>query len=255
MDLYWLEAGAASCLEPQLSCVAALCSPSTGIIDSHSYMLALLAEAEAAGALIACGVSVASLRPTPAGIEISTADETEPVVRARLVVNSTGLHATALAASIVEFPAAFIPRLTLAKGSYFALTGRSPFQRLIYPVPEPGGLGIHLTLDLAGQARFGPDVEWVDHIDYEVDPGRSQRFYPAIRRYWPQLQDGQLQPAYAGVRPKLSGPGEPAADFRISGPKEHGVSGLINLFGIESPGLTASLAVAERVAALAQTLP
>jgi L-2-hydroxyglutarate oxidase LhgO len=250
-DLSWLQAHEASRLEPQLTCVAALSCPSTGIIDSHSYMLSLLAEAEAHGALVAYGTTVATLQPTPSGIEIST-DEEGPLLRAQLVVNAGGLQAGKIAAAIVGFPAAHVPRLRLAKGSYFALSGRSPFERLIYPVPEPGGLGIHLTVDLAGQARFGPDVEWVDHIDYEVDPDRSQRFYPAIRHYWPQLRDGQLQPAYAGMRPKLSGPGEPAADFSICGPADHGVAGLINLFGIESPGLTASLALAERVAQLAR---
>ncbi len=176
----------------------------------------------------------------------------EPQLRARVVVNAAGLQAVALARRVEGLDARHVPRQHLAKGSYFALTGPSPFSRLIYPAPESGGLGVHLTLDLAGQARFGPDVEWVDQIDYHVDPARAQRIYAAVRAYWPGLEDGRLTPGYAGVRPKLSGPGGPAADFRIDGPAQHGVAGLINLFGIESPGLTASLALADIVAAQAQ---
>ena len=246
-DLYWLDAAAAHRLEPELNCLAALCSPSTGIIDSHAYMLSLVAEAEARGASMVYDVSVTSLRPAPNGIEVSIATEQQPVVRSRTVINASGLQGADVAACIEGFPSEHVPRMHFAKGSYFTLAGRSPFQRLIYPIPEPGGLGIHLTIDLAGQARFGPDVEWIDEIDYGVDPNRAARFYPAIRRYWPSLKDGQLQPAYAGIRPKLSGPNEGAADFCISGPETHGVEGVINLFGIESPGLTASLALAERV--------
>jgi L-2-hydroxyglutarate oxidase LhgO len=172
---------------------------------------------------------------------------------ARSVINAAGLGAVALAAATQGLPAAHVPRAFLAKGSYFSLSGRAPFMRLIYPVPEPGGLGVHLTLDLAGQARFGPDVEWVDAIDYAVDPSRSAGFHAEIRKYWPGLGSNQLSSAYSGVRPKIVGPGEPAADFRIDGFSRHGVSGLINLFGIESPGLTASLAIAELVAAAVST--
>jgi L-2-hydroxyglutarate oxidase LhgO len=252
-DLVWLDAAQAQRLEPELSCVAALCSPSTGIIDSHAYMLSLVAEVESHGASVVFEVGVTSLRPTPSGIEIFTNDDSEAVVRARTVINAAGLQAADIASSIEGFPAEHVPRVQRAKGNYFTLAGRSPFQRLIYPVPEPGGLGIHLTIDMAGQARFGPDVQWIDEsgeIDYRVDASRSERFYPAIRRYWPNLKDGHLLPAYSGVRPKLSGPGELNADFSISGPETHGVEGVINLFGIESPGLTASLALAERVTQL-----
>jgi L-2-hydroxyglutarate oxidase LhgO len=168
-----------------------------------------------------------------------------------LLINCAGLGAPELAGRIRGFPLEHVPRAYFAKGNYFTLAGRSPFSRLVYPVPEPGGLGVHLTLDLAGRARFGPDVQWVDRCDYTVDPRRGDRFYAAIREYWPGLPDGALEPAYAGMRPKISGPGEPSADFRIDGPARHGVASVINLFGIESPGLTASLAIAERVAAAA----
>ena len=171
---------------------------------------------------------------------------------ARLLVNCASLGAPALARTIAGFPAEHVPREYLAKGNYFTLAGRSPFTRLVYPVPEPGGLGVHLTLDLAGRARFGPDVQWIEELDYNVDPRRSERFYGAIRTYWPALPDGALEPAYAGIRPKISGPGEPNADFRIDGAPRHGVRPVINLFGIESPGLTASLAIADHVADLAR---
>ena len=160
-----------------------------------------------------------------------------------------------MARQIEGFPERHVPKEFYAKGNYYSLSGRSPFSRLVYPVPEPGGLGVHVTLDLAGQARFGPDVEWVERIDYAVDPARAQRFYAAIRRYWPGLPDGALQPGYVGIRPKIRGPGEPVQDFRIDGPDTHGVPGLVNLFGMESPGLTSSLAIAERVAAMLQAKP
>jgi L-2-hydroxyglutarate oxidase LhgO len=172
----------------------------------------------------------------------------DPVLRARTVINSAGLYAPHVARLIESFPPEHIPTPYFAKGNYFTLAGRSPFERLVYPVPEPGGLGVHLTLDLAGRARFGPDVQWVEQCEYGVDPRRAERFYAAIRAYWPDLADDALQPAYAGIRPKISGPGEPAADFRIDGPDVHGAAAVVNLFGIESPGLTASLAVATHVA-------
>jgi L-2-hydroxyglutarate oxidase LhgO len=239
-------------LEPELACTAALLSPATGILDTHRFMLSLLAQAEAAGALIAYRTAVDHLRAGDGGVVVATGGDQPMALRARCVINAAGLDAPALAARTRGLAPAHCPRAYYAKGSYFTLAGRSPFSHLIYPVPEPGGLGIHLTLDLGGQARFGPDVQWVEQPDYAVDPGRGDQFYQVIQRYWPGLRDGSLRPDYAGVRPKISGPGEAAADFRIEGPASHGVQGLINLFGIESPGLTASLAIAERVAAMAQ---
>jgi L-2-hydroxyglutarate oxidase LhgO len=229
-----------------------LSSPSTGIIDSHVLMQSLLADAEANGANIAYDAKVTWLRTTRGGIEIAINGEPVPTVRARIVVNSAGLQADRVASSIEEFPAQFIPKVRFAKGSYFALSGASPFSRLVYPAPPPGGhLGIHMTIDLGGAARFGPDSEWVQAMDYAVDPQRVGLFAEAIRQYWPGLTEARLYPAYAGIRPKVSGPGEPARDFCISGPKEHGVAGLVNLFGMESPGLTACLALGEYIAALA----
>jgi L-2-hydroxyglutarate oxidase LhgO len=238
-------------LEPQLSCVGALWSPLTGIIDSHSYMLTLLGQAENRGAVLACANRVTRMSSDSSAVLVSV-NGAGPTLRARSVVNCAGLNAPQVARSIDGFPAEDIPTSYIVKGSYFRLTGHSPFQRLVYPIPEQGGLGVHLTLDLAGQARFGPDVQWMDKYDYEVDPSRGDRFYNAIRQYWPGLPDGSLQPAYAGFRPRITGPGEPLADFRIDGPATHGIPGVINLFGIESPGLTASLAIADYVAQLSQ---
>jgi L-2-hydroxyglutarate oxidase LhgO len=250
VQLEWLEAGAAQQLEPHLKCVAALHSPNTGIIDSHGYMLALLADAQAHGAVLACHSRVARMWLETRTVLVAVNDDERPSIRARAVINCASLHAPQVAASIEGFPQTHIPRAYFARGHYFSLSGRAPFQRLIYPIPEHGGLGVHLTLDLAGQARFGPDVEWVEEVDYDVDIARAQRFYGAIRRFWPQLQDGQLVPAYAGIRPKITGPGEPPADFRIDGREHHGVHAIVNLFGIESPGLTASLAIGEYVAGM-----
>lgn len=251
VQLESLSAEAARALEPQLNCVAALSSPLTGIIDSHAYMLALLAEAEGHGALLACGSSVTRVVLEDGGARVAV-NGGEPELRARLLVNCAGVAAPDVARLMEGFPAAHVPRAYYAKGNYFTLDGRSPFKRLVYPIPEPGGLGIHLTLDLGGRARFGPDVEWIDTPQFDVDPRRGERFYAAIRRYWPALRDGALQPAYAGVRPKVSGPDEPAADFRIEDERVHGVRGVLNLFGIESPGLTSSLALAgEAVARIA----
>jgi L-2-hydroxyglutarate oxidase LhgO len=234
-------------LEPALECVAALHSPSTGIIDSHPLMAAFLGDAERAGAMLAlrCAVTKGVLRPD--GIELHV-EGAAPILAER-VVNSAGLRAPSLARSIEGYPAEVAPPELYAKGNYYGLAMRSPFSRLVYPVPEPGGLGVHVTLDLGGRARFGPDVEWVDGIDYTVDPQRAERFYAAIRRYWPGLPDDALVPDYAGVRPKIAGKDEPAADFVVQGPPEHGVPGLVNLFGIESPGLTASLPLADMVLA------
>jgi L-2-hydroxyglutarate oxidase LhgO len=252
-DLRMLDRAEAQALEPNLQCSHALLSPSTGIVDSHGYMLALLGDAENHGANLALLSPVERLRPSEGGTELFIEGESGPLLRTRWLINCAGLHAPALAGRIEGFPAAHIPASYLAKGNYFSLGGRAPFSRLIYPVPEPGGLGVHLTLDLGGQARFGPDVEWVQTVDYGVDPARAQAFYARIRAYWPDLPDGALQPAYAGIRPKISGPGEAAADFRIDGPETHGVPGIVNLFGIESPGLTSSLAIAEQVGAMVNT--
>ena len=251
-DLQWLSAAQARALEPALACVGALLSPSTGIIDSHALMLSLLGDAERAGAMLALCAPVQGGRVTPGGIELTVgnADTAAPPTRllARQVVNSAGLGAPALARLIEGVPAAHVPQGRLAKGCYFTLAGKSPFSRLIYPAPgQSGHLGVHLTLDLGGQARFGPSFKWVDSLDYQVDEADAHGFEAEVRRYWPGLPDNALQPGYAGLRPKISGPGEPAADFRIDGPALHGVAGLVNLFGIESPGLTSCLAIAEAV--------
>lgn len=247
-DLRRLSGTEAVAMEPAVTCVAALFSPSTGIVDSHGLMLALRGDLEQAGGVIACNSPVRRGRCEHGVIELEVgADETIGLA-AQVVINSAGLQAQELSRRIAGIPERCIPPTLYAKGNYYALQGKAPFQHLIYPVPEPGGLGVHLTLDLAGQAKFGPDVEWVEKLDYTVDPARADRFYRAIRRYWPALSDGALRPGYAGIRPKLSGPGAPAADFLIQGPEAHGVRGLVNLYGIESPGMTAALAIAEYVA-------
>lgn len=252
-DLQYLTARQAKALEPNISCVAALFSPSTGLVDSHALMLALLGDAEAGGAMLALGSPVTRGHVEKDGIALEVGGAAPTVIRAGQVINSAGLWAQSLAGVIDGIRAPTIPPRHLARGVYFTLTGRQPFSRPIYPVPEPGGLGCHYTLDLGGQGKFGPDVEWVDEIDYSVDPARSSGFYSAIRRYWPDLPDGALQPGYAGIRPKLSGPGDPASDFMIQGPLAHGVPGLVNLYGIESPGLTSCLAIAEEVRQLLDT--
>lgn len=249
-DLTWLTPEQVKELEPEVFCVAALLSPSTGIIDSHQLMLAYQGDAEAQGAMLAVQAPVEAGEATGEGIALQVGGAEPMELMARVVVNAAGLDAPAVARRIKGLPPETVPQEWMAKGNYYVLQGRVPFRRLIYPMPEPGGLGVHVTLDLAGQARFGPDVEWVTTRDYTVDPKRADAFYAAVRRYWPGLPDGAIQPGYAGIRPKLHGPGQPQPDFVIQGPAEHGVAGLVNLYGIESPGLTCSLTIAERVARL-----
>ena len=240
-DVVSMTRAQAVALEPELHCVAALYSPSTGIIDSHALMLAYLGDAEASGAMLALKSPLARCDVVADGFVLQES------IHARTLINSAGLRAPSVARAIQGYPADRAPGEFYAKGNYYALNRRNPFSRLVYPVPEPGGLGVHVTLDLAGQARFGPDVEWVDRIGYDVDPRRADRFYAAIRSYWPGLPDASLSPGYSGIRPKIAGPKDPAPDFQIQGPRQHGVAGLVHLFGIESPGLTASLALAGMV--------
>jgi L-2-hydroxyglutarate oxidase LhgO len=249
-DLEWVGGNEARALEPELFCRRAFFSPSTGIVDSHALMLAYQADLEAAGGMVVLRAPVLSGSAGAEGFTLEVGGAEPMTLDCRMLINSGGVHALALARRIRGIPPESIPRDYFCRGVYFTLSGRSPFRRLIYPVPEPGGLGVHLTLDLAGQARFGPDVEWIDRLDYTVDPRRGERFYAAIRNYWPGLRDGALQPGYAGIRPKISGPTEPAADFAVQGPADHGVAGLVNLYGIESPGLTASLALADHAVRL-----
>ena len=245
-DLVLLTQAQAQALEPGLQCVAAVHSPSTGIIDSHALMLSLQGDLEAAGGMVVLNSPLARAHCVPGAITLVAEDGTE--LQARTVVNSAGLQAPALARRFAGLDARHVPPCHFAKGNYFTLAGRSPFSRLIYPVPEAAGLGVHLTIDLGGQAKFGPDVQWVDSPDdLVVDPARGDAFYAEVRKYWPALRDGALVPGYAGMRPKIQAPDEPARDFVIQGPLEHGVDGLVNLFGIESPGLTSSLAIGERV--------
>ncbi|MBI2772329.1 MAG: NAD(P)/FAD-dependent oxidoreductase [Burkholderiales bacterium] len=254
VPVQWLDAAQAKALEPQLQCDGALLSPTTGIVDSHGFMLALQGDLERAGGMVALGSAVDSAVLSRTGPHVlRMADGGE--LAARVVVNSTSLHACALARRFEGLAPSLVPRETFAKGSYYALTQRSPFSRLIYPAPADAWLGVHLTLDLGGQAKFGPDLEWLaaatpEEIDYTVELRRADGFYAEVRRYWPGLPDGALAPSYSGVRPKIYGPGEKAPDFRIDGPALHGIPGLVNLFGIESPGLTSALAIAEHVAGL-----
>lgn len=249
--LEWLTGESARALEPALSAAVALLSPQTGIIDSHGLMLALLGEGEDHGAMLALRSEFVGAQVTPEGFEVRVRSGSEVTALAcRELINTAGLSASRVASVIDGLGSVHVPVTRYAKGHYFSLTGRSPFRRLIYPTPDEASLGVHLTLDLAGQARFGPDVEWVESADeYDVPAARAQAFYAAIREYWPDLPDGALVPAYAGIRPKLVGSGEAAADFRIDGPAVHGVGGLVNLFGVESPGLTACLAIAKWVGA------
>lgn len=253
-DLCLLGRDELAALEPALDAHAALLSPSTGIVDSHGLMLALLGDAERHGAMLALGSPVTGGHADGdgegdgGGVVLQVGGESPMELRARWVINAAGLDAVALGGAIRSAAVAQVPKAYFARGVYFSYAGKAPFSHLIYPIPEPGGLGVHLTLDLGGQAKFGPDVEWIDTPDYHVDPARAERFAAAIRSWWPALDAERLQPGYAGVRPKIVGPGQSDADFRIDGPARHGVSGLIHLYGIESPGLTASLAIGQRVA-------
>ena len=248
-----LTAAEAMAMEPNLLCTSALHSPATGIVDSHSYMLALQGDAENAGATPVFFSPMVGGKVVGRRIEVDVGGADPMTLACNLLVNAAGLHAPFLARHIDGMPLDRVPTAYFAKGNYFTLAGRSPFSRLIYPVPVPGGLGVHLTMDLGGQAKFGPDVEWIDTIDYTVDPSRSDSFYAAVRTYWPGLKDGALQPGYAGIRPKIVPKGAQAQDFVVQGPQTHGLAGLINLFGIESPGLTASLAIAEHVLEVSRT--
>jgi L-2-hydroxyglutarate oxidase LhgO len=243
-----IDAAAAKRLEPALACVAAMHSPETGIVDSHRYMLALRGDLEDRGGMVAFASPIERIKPAPAGRWDVAIGGSEPQwLGFDAVVNCAGLGAQRLALATEGYPPERVPRLVLAKGNYFGFAGRPVFSRLIYPVPVPGGLGVHVTLDLAGRMRFGPDVEWIEREDYDVDAGRALAFYQRIRDYWPGLPDNSLTPDYCGIRPKLTGPGEAAADFLIEGPAQHGLPRIVHLFGIESPGLTCTLSLAEEV--------
>ncbi len=249
-DLVWLDQDSVQKKEPNLNAKAALLSPSTGILDTHAFMLALQGDAEDHGAMLALNSPVLRGEVTQNGITLEVGGDMPMTISADLVINSAGLNAISLAREINGMDKELIPNDYYCKGNYFSLGCKAPFSHLIYPVPENAGLGVHLTLDMGGQARFGPDVQWLedgDNIDYNVDPARGEKFYDAIRRYWPDLQDGDLYADYSGVRPKIQRPGEEARDFLIQGPQDHGILGFINLFGIESPGLTSSLAIAQEV--------
>jgi len=249
-DMELLSASQAQALEPALFCTAALLSPSTGIIDSHGLMLAYQGDAENAGAQCVFHTPLLSGEVrSEGGFNLQFGGTDAMQLSCNVLINASGLHAPTLARKIRGIPETSIPAEYLCKGSYFTLQGRAPFTRLIYPTPHHAGLGVHLTLDLGGQAKFGPDTEWIDKVDYDIDASRCDGFYEAVRTYWPGMPDASLAPGYTGIRPKVSGPHEPAADFMIVGPATHGVPGLVNLFGIESPGLTSSLAIAQETLA------
>ena len=252
-DLEPLDRRALAALEPEVRCVAGFLSPSTGIVDSHGLMLAYLGDAESAGASLALGSPVVSGRVEAGGIVLEVGGAEPMTIACGAVVNCAGLGAQAVARSIAGIPAGTIPPSYYAIGHYYTLSGTAPFRRLVYPVARQDWLGVHVTIDLGGQVKFGPDFTWIDRVDYRFDASREAAFYGAIRRYYPGLRDGALQPGYTGIRPKTTGPGEPAQDFTILGPRDHGVAGLVNLFGIESPGLTSSLAIADHVARLLDT--
>lgn len=236
-------------LEPELACTGALLSPQSGVFDSHGYMLALQGEIEAAGGAVVVSTPFEGATPLEGGgFEVRAGGAEAVRLKVRYLVTAPGLSAQAVAGAIEGFPAGLIPQAHYGKGVYFRLAGRAPFSRLVYPPPIPGALGVHYRRDLGGQAVFGPDLAFVEAPDYSVDPGRADGFYRYIRRFWPGLPDDSLTPDYAGVRPKLHGPGEPQPDFRLDAADVHGLAGLVALFGIESPGLTSSLAIGEEVA-------
>lgn len=245
-NLTLIGGDAARALEPELSCAGALLSPETGILDGHGFMLALRGGLEDRGGAIAFNTKVEGAARKNGQWSVCLRSGEEAAFDA--VVNCAGLGAQSLARAMEDYPQSRVPRLVLAKGNYFSYAGRPAFTRLIYPTPMPGGLGVHVTLDLAGRMRFGPDVEWIAQENYDVDAARAALFYARIRTYWPGLRDGTLAPDYSGIRPKLSGAGEPQGDFLIDAPAQHGLPGLVQLFGIESPGLTSSLSLAEEVA-------
>lgn len=260
-DIRVLTGSDAQAMEPQLQCVAALCSPSTGIVDSHALMVSLLGDAQNDGAMLATRAPVTQVaalhtaggKPSSDGYRVSVGGNDPMDLTTRWVINAAGHGACAIADSIASLAAQYRPEPLLSKGNYFRLAGKAPFSRLVYPVPEPGGLGVHITIDLGGRARFGPDVEPVDSEEYSVDAQRSSAFYAAVRRYWPNLQDGALQPDYSGIRPKIRWQNELYPDFLVQSPSDHGMPGLVNLFGIESPGLTSSLALARHVEQLCRS--
>ena len=249
-DLQLLSAGALAEMEPNVRCVAGFLSPSTGIIDSHGLMLAYLGDAESRGAALALASPVVSGRAGAGGIALEVGAADSMTLECGIVVNSAGFNAQAVARSIAGIPVHTIPQTHYAIGHYYTLTGAAPFRRLVYPVARQDWLGVHVTIDLGGQVKFGPDFSWIDSVDYRFDTSRETAFYQAIRRYYPGLRDGALQPGYTGIRPKIHGPGQPAPDFLIQGEDAHGIPGLVNLYGIESPGLTSSLAIADHVAAM-----
>jgi L-2-hydroxyglutarate oxidase LhgO len=250
-DLEWLDERGVHALEPDVEAVAGLFSPSTGILDSHALMVALQGDLERHDGMLALKSAFVDGAVGNRRLRVTIdSDGTRSTILARTLVNCAGLHASRVANALRGLDPRLVPATRFAKGHYFNLRGPSPFRHLVYPLPEQAGLGVHATLDLAGRTRFGPDVEWSDTLDYSINESRAAAFYAAVRRYWPALADDTLEPGHVGVRPKITGPGEKSADFLIQGPDDHGIEGLVNLFGIESPGLTACLAIADHVAGL-----
>jgi L-2-hydroxyglutarate oxidase LhgO len=247
-DLTWLDPPAVSHIEPEIICKAALFSPSSGIVDSHALMLSLQGEAESHGAQLVFRTRVESVTCLDSGFDVRTTGADDMTLRCAILVNAAAFNAPLIAARMDGYPKSQVPRRYFAKGNYLSVSGATPFRHLIYPLPVAGGLGVHVTLDLAGRMRLGPDLHWVDGLDYAADTSITDAFYEAVRLYWPSVMERELHWTYSGIRPKISGPGEDNADFVVDGPADHGVAGLVNLFGIESPGLTSSLALAELVA-------